>query len=245
MVRAATNTGASPSLGGGDGVAPAKVPADALATAAFAVAGRFASGATMWCVSATWPEHARHVAVEFVHPVIMGARALPAVALPGPYLVQTVRAAARTGDVLVCVGPGVDTTIVELMQRAPAWGLETVWLGVGERPDRFRGDHLLWADHHNALYNGDLVLLYHVLWELTHVCFEHPGLLRPPVECEEEVCVTCSDEGRVAEIVDATGAEATVRTAQGVERVDISLVGMVGPNDLVLVHAGTAIEVLS
>ena len=30
---------------------------------------------------AEWPEHARHVAVEFVHPVIMGKRALPAVAV--------------------------------------------------------------------------------------------------------------------------------------------------------------------
>ena len=23
-------------------------------------------------------------------------------------------------------------------------------------------------------HDGRLVLLYHVLWELTHVCFEHP-----------------------------------------------------------------------
>ena len=33
---------------------------------------------------------------------------------------------------------------------------------------------------------GRFVLLYHLLWELTHVCFEHPGLLKPPdEECTE------------------------------------------------------------
>ena len=47
-----------------------------LALAALALARRFAAGATMWCLAPAWPEHARHVAVEFVHPVIMGKRAL-------------------------------------------------------------------------------------------------------------------------------------------------------------------------
>ena len=45
-------------------------------------------------------------------------------------------------------------------------------------------DHVVWVDGHesesgsaSAVHDGRLVLLYHVLWELTHVCFEHPGLL--------------------------------------------------------------------
>ena len=46
-------------------------PAD-LAAAALALARRFAAGATLWCVAPAWPSHARHVAVEFVHPVIVG-----------------------------------------------------------------------------------------------------------------------------------------------------------------------------
>ena len=47
------------------------------------------------------------------------------------------------------------------------------------------------------------VRLYHMLWELCHVCFEHPGLLKAPAaeECTDEVCITCSDEGRLAEVV--------------------------------------------
>jgi hypothetical protein len=54
--------------------------ADRLASAAFELAKRFARGATLWCAAPEWPWHAQHVAVEFVHPVIVGKRALPAVA---------------------------------------------------------------------------------------------------------------------------------------------------------------------
>ncbi|GAC1591694.1 MAG: hypothetical protein NVS3B21_10510 [Acidimicrobiales bacterium] len=185
------------------------------------------------------------MAVEFVHPVIMGARALPAVALTGPRLVQSVRAATRAGDVLVVLGPSTDVELTELVRRAPAWGLETVWIGSGDRPERLRPDHLLWADEANAVYDGRLALLYHVLWELTHVCFEHPGLLREPPTCDDHGCITCSDEGRLAEVMNTADGEATVRTATGVEQVDVTLVGTVGCHDLLLVHAGTAIGIVS
>src|SRR5688572_10076645 len=77
-----------------------------LAAASLAVARRFAAGATMWCWAPGAPEHAQHVAVEFVHPVIMGKRALPAVALTagdGEALV-TLRSLVRPGDLVVVVG---------------------------------------------------------------------------------------------------------------------------------------------
>ena len=61
--------------------------ADSLAAAALTLARRFAAGATMWCVAPQWQSHGRHVAVEFVHPVVVGKRALPAVQLEGPDLV--------------------------------------------------------------------------------------------------------------------------------------------------------------
>jgi len=79
------------------------------------------------------------------------------------------------------------------------------------------------------------------------VCFEHPGLLAPSEEaCEPGTsCVTCSDEGLLAEVVtvpDATAA--SVRTAGGEAVVDTTIVGPVHPGDLVLVHAGSAIALL-
>ncbi|MBA3302725.1 MAG: hydrogenase assembly protein HupF, partial [Acidimicrobiia bacterium] len=52
-----------------------------LAATALSLARRFAAGATLWCWAPGADQHARHVAVEFVHPVIVGKRALPAVAV--------------------------------------------------------------------------------------------------------------------------------------------------------------------
>jgi hypothetical protein len=92
---------------------------------------------------------------------------------------------------------------------------------------------------------GRFVLMYHLLWELTHVCFEHAGLLQAAVEdCTDEVCVTCSDEGRLGEVISAPAdahGQALIRTADGEEFVDVTVLGEVAQNDLVLVHAGTAI----
>jgi hydrogenase maturation factor len=57
------------------------------------------------------------------------------------------------------------------------------------------------------------------------------------------VCVTCSDEGRLGEVLTATAdGMATVRTAYGVETVATALVDPVAVGELVLVHAGTAIS---
>lgn len=157
--------------------------ADDLAAAALALARRFNEASTLWCVAPEWPEQARHVAVEFVHPVIMGSRALPAVHLGGPGLVDALRALVRPGDVLCAVSPGGDATVESAFRRAPAWGALTIWIGAGPRPAPGSADHVLWSDSATdaalAPHDGSLSLRYHLLWELTHVCFDHPGLLRP------------------------------------------------------------------
>lgn len=216
-----------------------------LAVTAFDLAKRFAAGATMWSIAPTWEPHALHIAVEFVHPVIMGKRALPAVALTGHELVDQVRVAVRPGDTVIAVSGADNPEVRSVMRRAPAWGVTTVWIGSGDRPPAGSADHVLWLDDPDPRVpaRGGFVLFYHLLWELTHVCFEHPGLLKPNAQCDDEVCITCSDEGRLGEVVagSASGA-ARVRTAQGVETVVTTLVGRVAVGDLVLVHAGTAIS---
>lgn len=227
--------------------------ADDLAAASLALARRFNAGATLWCIAPSWPEQARHVAVEFVHPVIVGSRALPAVQVGGPALVADLRSLVRPGDVLCAVSPADDATVADAFRRAPAWGAMTIWIGAGRRPAPGAADHVLWsadADSDPALapHDGSLSLRYHMLWELTHVCFDHPGLLKEdPEVCEGPVCITCSDEGRLGEVVTSTGeldAEATVRTGDGVEVVDTMLVGPLQAGDLVLIHAGSAITVV-
>jgi len=223
-------------------------PAEDLAAASLALARCFAAGATMWCVAPSWPSHGRHVAVEFVHPVIVGKRALPAMSIEAAVAVATVRLLARPGDVLLVVGRADDAGTVDLLTRAGAWGLTSLWLGAGPRPAAGPADHVVWlegADPARAARSGDLVLLYHLLWELTHVVFEHPGLLEPEAACTDEVCITCSDEGRVAEVRRLLGDGGVEVVAGGrVEAVDATLVDPVSPGDLVLVHAGVAITTL-
>jgi hydrogenase maturation factor/phosphoheptose isomerase len=218
-----------------------------LASSSLELAQRFSAGATMWCIAPAFPQHAQHIAVEFVHPVVVGKRALPAVALTGQDLLGQVRVSARAGDLVIAVGAAGDDDVRSVMRRAAAWGITTIWIGSGTRPAAGAADHVLWLDDPDPTLpaTGDFVLMYHLLWELTHVCFEHPGLLNPSRECTDEVCITCSDEGRLAEVITtAEDGTASVRTATGIESVITALTGPVLRGDLVLVHAGMAISKL-
>ena len=209
-----------------------------LSAAALDLARRFHDGATLWVISPQWEPHAHHVAVEFVHPVIMGKRALPSVALVEPDPVAQARVASQSGDLLIAIASADQPAVRDVMRRAPAWGVLTLWIGSGRRPPAGAANHILWIDSDDPMVpaTGTFVLLYHLLWELTHVCFEHPGLLTE-AECTDEVCITCSDEGRLGEVV----GPGRVRTASGVEDVETLLIGQVQPGDLLLVHAGTAL----
>lgn len=222
-------------------------PAADLARAALTLARRFAAGATLWCLAPEWPEHARHVAVEFVHPVVLGARALPAASAPAGEPVSGLRAAVRAGDLLLAVAPSTSSVTLDALRRSAAWGLTTLWLAAGPRPPAGAADHVVWFgdDGDVARHDGRLVLGYHVLWELTHVCLEHPGLLRDDAACavDDPSCGTCRDEARPVEVTSLlAGGLVAVRSARGVEEVDASLIGDPAPGDLLLVHAGTAIE---
>jgi hypothetical protein len=230
----------------GGGLVDTDLSAD-LAAAALDLARKFHDGATLWVISPQWEPHAHHVAVEFVHPVIMGKRALPSVALVDPDPVAQARVATQPGDLLLAVASADEPAVVEAMRRASAWGALTLWIGSGPRPPAGAANHILWVDSDDPMVpaTGRFVLMYHLLWELTHVCFEHAGLLQAAVEdCTDEVCVTCSDEGRLGEVISAPAdpyGQALIRTAHGEEFVDVTVLGEVAQNDLVLVHAGTAI----
>src|ERR1700757_5513737 len=219
--------------------------AEDLAATAFTLAKRFAAGATMWSIAPSWEPHALHIAVEFVDPVIMGKRALPAVALTGPKLGDLVRVSLGAGGIGMGGGAAADLEVRAVIRPSRAWGATTIWIGSGERPAAGMADHVLWLDDPDPRVpaTGGFVLFYHLLWELTHVCFEHSGLLKGDPECDDDVCVTCSDEGRLGEVVSAsTDGQAAVRTARGVENVVTTLIDPVGAGELVLVHAGTAIS---
>ena len=224
-------------------------PQEALAVAALMLARRFAAGATMWCVAPRWPTHGRHVAVEFVHPVIVGKRALPAMHLEWSGATSALRLLARPKDVLLVLSAGDEPGVLDLMRRSNAWGLTRLWIGAGPRPPTDSSEQLIWLEPSGpdtTACSGDLVMLYHLLWELTHVAFEHPGLLLPGRCDGEEVCITCSDEGRVAEVT-LVHDETRVEVVAGgrTETIDASLIDSVGPGDLLLVHAGVALTALA
>jgi D-sedoheptulose 7-phosphate isomerase len=114
---------------------------------------------------------AQHVSVEFVHPVIVGKRALPALDLSilfGPWLEAIVRAE----DIVMGFGPPEgDSEVSAALRNAHARGTMTFALP-GTEGSYFVRDATFDAFMHQEL----IEILYHTLWETVHVFFEHREL---------------------------------------------------------------------
>ncbi|MEY9911020.1 D-sedoheptulose 7-phosphate isomerase [Catenulispora sp. MAP12-49] len=172
--------------------------ADALAEACLAVARAFRAGGRLLVFgTGTAATDAQHVSVEFMHPVIVGKRALPAFSLaadsatmsglaqtlgPDAVFAHQLRVLGRAGDIALGVcGDGDSPAVVQGLAAARASGLTTVAL-IGGDGGRIAEDGL--ADHrfvvrsddHRVVKEGH-VTLYHLLWELTHVYLEQPHAL--------------------------------------------------------------------
>jgi D-sedoheptulose 7-phosphate isomerase len=146
--------------------------ADRLARLCHRMAERFARGGRLVALGATPAARsdAHHVAVEFVHPVIVGKRALPALALApeGGDLVGQVALLVRPDDIVMAFEPGAEPAL----EAAGARGALTVaWAHAG-------AEWVLDPPSDDPCVRQELVeTAYHVLWELVHVFFEHRGLL--------------------------------------------------------------------
>jgi D-sedoheptulose 7-phosphate isomerase len=120
---------------------------------------------------------ARHVAVEFVHPVIVGKRALPALALTaeGGPVGEQVRLLAEPQDIALAFGAHAQTAgAVRWARERGCLTLATSHVGAEWElvPERLPG-----LDDDPFVAQELVETLYHVLWELVHVFFEHRGLL--------------------------------------------------------------------
>jgi len=149
--------------------------AERLARICHQMAERFARGGRLLGLATTAAERsdARHVAVEFVHPVIVGKRALPALALTGETgsLALEVELLARPED--IALGFGSDEQLHAALETARERGCLTVAFQRG-----LGAAHVLEPPSEDPFVRQELVeTLYHVLWELVHVFFEHRGLL--------------------------------------------------------------------
>jgi D-sedoheptulose 7-phosphate isomerase len=120
---------------------------DRIARLCHACAGRFEAGGRLLAVAdtPTARSDARHVAVEFVHPVIVGKRALPALALRP----EELSALVEPHDIVFGFGDGGLTVTCD-----------GEWRFVPDVADPFIAQELVETT-------------YHLVWELVHVFFEH------------------------------------------------------------------------
>jgi len=111
---------------------------------------------------------AQHVSVEFVHPVIVGKRALPALDL-GPDFERRLPVLLRPEDVVMGFAfPKVDESVERAVRAARERGALTFSL-TGEV-----GEYSFAPPNGGPFVIQEVFeVLYHVLWETVHVYFEH------------------------------------------------------------------------
>jgi D-sedoheptulose 7-phosphate isomerase len=168
-----------------------------IAEACWAMARRFhQSGRLLAFGNGASATDAQHVSVEFVHPVIVGKRALPALALTNdsatisglmakgntdmPFVHQ-IRVLARPQDIAMGFSlNGNDANVLATLNLAKRMGLLTLCLagGNGGLSREAESDFCFVIQSHDPFVIQEThETLYHVLWELVHVFFEHEGLL--------------------------------------------------------------------
>jgi len=114
---------------------------------------------------------AQHVSVEFVHPVIVGKRALPALDLSvlfRPWL----EAILHPEDIVMGFGPPEgDPEVWATLQQARSRGAMTFAL------PGIEGSYAVDAAARDPFMHQEMIeILYHTLWETVHVFFEHREL---------------------------------------------------------------------
>jgi D-sedoheptulose 7-phosphate isomerase len=150
--------------------------ADRLARACEEMASRFLRGGRLLAfgrgASAT---DAQHVSVEFVHPVIVGKRALPALDISAAFH-HWLPAIARDVDIAMgFCGPEGDAAVDAALAKAASVGAQTFALPGPH------GDFAIEPPSANAFVSQEIVeILYHTLWETVHVFFEHTAALKGP-----------------------------------------------------------------
>lgn len=140
-----------------------------LAEACRRMAERFLEGGRLLAFGrGPYATDAQHVSVEFLHPVIVGKRALPALDLSlcfGSWL-ETI---AQPQDMVMGFGPPEgDDEVEAALQKAHNKGALTFAL-----PGQ-RADYATAAPSDDPFIHQEMIeILYHTLWETVHVFFEH------------------------------------------------------------------------
>jgi D-sedoheptulose 7-phosphate isomerase len=142
-----------------------------------AMAERFAAGGRLMAcgVAPTARSDVRRVAVEFVHPVAVGKRALPALGLTGecgPLSLQ-IDLTARPDDIILAFPQGgeCEPILAETLEVARSRGCLTVSFGAG-------GEWNFAPTSRDPFVRQELVeALHHLLWEMVHPFLERTARL--------------------------------------------------------------------
>ena len=145
-----------------------------IARACQAMALRFrAGGRLLVYADAPRASDVAHAVVEFMHPVVVGKRALPAMRLAWPSQLALL---GRRGDILLLFGDASFGEAGQLLPAAEAAGILAIAL-VGASGGTGHASPV----HHEFVVPSDDAcivqepheMLYHVLWELVHVFLDH------------------------------------------------------------------------
>jgi D-sedoheptulose 7-phosphate isomerase len=143
-----------------------------LALACRAMAERFLQGGRLLAFGrGPFSTDAQHVSVDFVHPVIVGKRALPALDLSTAFRAW-LDAIVQAEDMVMGFGPpGGDPEVKSALEAARARGAMTFALPGKE------GSYAVEVTAHHPFIHQEMVeILYHTLWETVHVFFGHREL---------------------------------------------------------------------
>lgn len=174
---------------------------EAILAASLALARAFNRGRKLLvCGNGGSATDAEHVAVEFMHPVTVGRKALPAICLTNDIAMVTavandvgfdavfsrqIIALGREGDVLLAISTsGNSDNLLHAFETAREMKLVTIAYagGDGGRMARMRDDGLL--DFCLTVPTSSIhriqethVALYHIMWDMVHTYLQHRSLL--------------------------------------------------------------------
>src|SRR5262249_12972619 len=172
--------------------------AETIALACHSMAQRLHQGGKLIAFgNGTSSTDAQHIAVEFVHPVMVGKRALPAISLTNDVATLTgiadryswrdvfayqLRYLAQPQDIAIGLSQANhDENVWRGLSIAQQMGLLTIALTGGSSAPRAASttvDYALVVPAEEPQIVKEIqVTMYHILWELVHVFLEQPGLL--------------------------------------------------------------------
>jgi D-sedoheptulose 7-phosphate isomerase len=175
---------------------------DAVLAVSLAIAKAYNQGRKILvCGNGGSATDAQHVAVEFMHPITVGRKALPAICLSNDMAMVTavandvgfadvyvrqIIALGQEGDVLLGISTsGNSENLIHAFATGQRMGLTTVGFtgSDGGKMEQMRADGLLDfclnvpASSIHRIQETH-VTLYHIVWDMVHTLLEHPALLQ-------------------------------------------------------------------